>query len=445
MNLLINKCDYIIETGFKQFTGGVTLTNFEKLLSENSLSVERFVKFRISNVIDAEDVLQEIYLTSFKKFNQLKNVENFKAWIIGIARNKCNDYFRKKYRALEIPIEEINETQFLQTRYGYVENHAVTDTLNYLKGKDKQILYLFYLEDLPQKVIAQQLNIPIGTVKSRLSAARQNFKNEYAKKHNRKVETIMNKLPDTLPDYKITTLLNSSFNVKCEELLGLSIIPKLGEKVTWGLYDFKTRKCEEYSEVSVIGKAEVHGIEGVEIKSIQHDLKNSSTNNRTFVAQLTNTHCRYLSETHIEKDIKKTITFLDGEIFMDNWGFGKENLGAEIQMKPKGILKRIENEITKTSEEEIIDIVGYYKIKICGKVFDTVCVMDIGHFNNAIAIEQFIDKNGRTVLWRRFNRDDWAIDHYKKKWSEILPNNDTIIINGNTYVHWYDCITDYIL
>ena len=178
MNLLINKCDYIIETGFKQFTGGVTLTNFEKLLSENSLSVERFVKFRISNVIDAEDVLQEIYLTSFKKFNQLKNVENFKAWIIGIARNKCNDYFRKKYRALEIPIEEINETQFLQTRYGYVENHAVTDTLNYLKGKDKQILYLFYLEDLPQKVIAQQLNIPIGTVKSRLSAARQNFKND---------------------------------------------------------------------------------------------------------------------------------------------------------------------------------------------------------------------------------------------------------------------------
>ena len=97
MNLLINKCDYIIETGFKQFTGGVILTNFEKLLSENSLSVERFVKFRISNVIDAEDVLQEIYLTSFKNFNQLKNVENFKAWIIGIARNKCNDYFRKKY------------------------------------------------------------------------------------------------------------------------------------------------------------------------------------------------------------------------------------------------------------------------------------------------------------------------------------------------------------
>ena len=76
--------------------------------------------------------------------------------------------------------------------------------------------------------------------------------------------------------------------------------------------------------------------------------------------------------------------------------------------------------------------------------FDTVCVMELGHFNNAIAIEQYVDENGRTILWRRFNRDDWAIKRYKKKWSEQLPNNEQLIINGETYVHWYDCITDYI-
>ena len=58
--------------------------------------------------------------------------------------------------------------------------------------------------------------------------------------------------------------------------------------------------------------------------------------------------------------------------------------------------------------------------------------------------ERFI-KNGRTILWRRFNRDDWAIDHYQKPWTELLPGNDRLTVNGVTYVQWYDCITDYIL
>ena len=57
----------------------------------------------------------------------------------------------------------------------------------------------------------------------------------------------------------------------------------------------------------------------------------------------------------------------------------------------------------------------------------------------------FLDKEGKTILWRRYNRDDWAIDRYKKPWSEQLPKNDRLIVNGTTYVHWYDCITDHIL
>ena len=69
----------------------------------------------------------------------------------------------------------------------------------------------------------------------------------------------------------------------------------------------------------------------------------------------------------------------------------------------------------------------------------------MGTYNNGVLSEQFLDKNGRTVLWRRYNRDDWAIKHYKKPWREQLPENDRLFVNGEVYVHWYDCITDYIL
>lgn len=71
--------------------------------------------------------------------------------------------------------------------------------------------------------------------------------------------------------------------------------------------------------------------------------------------------------------------------------------------------------------------------------------MDIETYNNGVVSEQYLDKDGRTILWRRFNRNDWAYDRYGMQWTEQLPENERLCINGKTYVHWYDCITDYIL
>lgn len=422
------------------------MDEFEHLLNQNKLAFERFVKFRISNLSDAEDILQDVYFTAYKNWGKLKEKQSFKAWVVSIARHKCNDYYRKQAKFSEVPIDNLVETELLQTRLGYAEAPFIENILDSLSDKDKQILHLTYWEELPQKQIARALDIPLGTVKSRLHAAKQNFKMNYTSKSNiRKDDESMSKLPSKLPEYRISVLSQPPFIVKCEELQGLSIIPKLGEKVTWGLYDFATKQCEEYSEVCVLGKAEVHGIQGVEIRSIQNDVKNNQVNERLFVAQLTDTHCRYLSETHWENDVKRSITFLDGEIFMNNWGFGDDNCGNRIVLGPNNLIKREGNIITKTVDKEILDVVGRYAVEINGKKYDTVCVMELGHFNNAIAIEQYIDKNGRTILWRRFNRDDWALKRYKKKWSEQLPENEHLIIDGETYVHWYDCITDYII
>ena len=71
-------------------------SEFERLLSAERISIERYVRYRISSRADAEDVLQEVYLTAYQRFSQLKSKESFKPWLISIARNKCNDYFRSK-------------------------------------------------------------------------------------------------------------------------------------------------------------------------------------------------------------------------------------------------------------------------------------------------------------------------------------------------------------
>ena len=72
------------------------MEEFESLLEKERISIERYVRFRLADRNEAEDVLQEVYLTAFRKFRDLKKKESFKAWVISIARNKVNDHFRKK-------------------------------------------------------------------------------------------------------------------------------------------------------------------------------------------------------------------------------------------------------------------------------------------------------------------------------------------------------------
>lgn len=423
------------------------MDDFEKLLETVRLSIERFVRFRLESKADADDVLQEIYLTAFRKFSQLKNKDAFQAWMISIARNKCNDYFRKKAAQLEIPIDELAEIEFTDGRHGISEVHTVRDTWSLLGNKDKQILYLYFWKELPQAEIARQLDIPVGTVKSRLHTAKQNFKSKYPYYTDlSKGECSMKRLPEFIPDYKIEASPQEPFPVKWEELMGWFLVPRLGEKLSWGMYDMPSRRCSHIYDMKVTGKAKVHGIEGVELTAREASYSGKEeVIERTFVAQLTDTHCRYLATLRTDGDVRNYITFLDGDEFMRNWGFGEENCGNETNLSPKGDIRRNGAVITGIDKDFLLDIVGRYRVTINGKSYDTVCVMDIETYNCGVVSEQFLDRNGRTVLWRRFNRDDWAIDQYQKRWSELLPENEQIYVNGILYVHWYDCITDYIL
>ena len=429
------------------------MDEFEKQLADVSSGVERFVRYRLPSQTDADDVLQEVYLSAYRSFSGLKNKDAFKPWIISIARNKCNDYFRSKAAQMEISIEELSQQELTTGRLGLAVVHTVRETLERLGDKDKQILYLYFWKEMPQNEIAKLLDISVGTVKSRLHTAKQHFKNKYPYQTQKpKGEPTMQKLPEYIPDYSIEQLDAEPFSVRWEELQGWMIVPRVGEKLTWSMYDFPERKRTEYTEMEVIGKAEVHGIEGMEIVAMQFDPADYYRTGaldrveRRFVAQLTDTHSRYLAETHMEDGVRKCYTFLDGEAFLNNWGFGEDNCGNEVNLHPKGLLHRDGSCITGTIPREVVDVVGRYRVTIGGKPYDTVCVMDIECFNDAVASEQFVDQNGRTVLWRRFNRDDWAIERFGgKPWSEKLPDNERLTINGETYVHWYDCISDYIL
>ena len=159
---------------------------------------------------------------------------------------------------MEISLDALSHETLSMGRRGITAVQIVRDTLDLLGDKDKQILYLYFWKEMPQQEIAKQLDIPLGTVKSRLYTAKQHFKDKYPYSTAKpKGEITMHKLPEYIPDYTIERLDAEPFHTRWEEMQGWMIVPRLGEKLTWGLYDFPSRKRNEHCEMEVDRKSVV--------------------------------------------------------------------------------------------------------------------------------------------------------------------------------------------
>ena len=420
------------------------MIEFEKLLQENYLPLERYVKFKISNKHDAEDLIQETCLTATEKFPSLQNPAAFKAWLIGIASHKCNDYYRRKAKDMNISLDALAESALSMGRQVITVQTTVRETLESLGDKEKQILYLYFFKNLSQEEIAKKLSVPLGTVKSRLYYAKEKFKQHYPYKETPKGETNMKKMPATLPAYKIERSELAPFSVIHEELPGMFVIPKMGETVSFGMYDMPERKQNGAYRLCVNGTVELHGIKGVSIKK---EYNERSLKEETIVfAQLTETHCKYLGGVSADENgNQKIVTFLDAE-FDQDYGIGEDNCGFPTHRVPEGKIVETGHQLTMFMDNDVSDIVGRYTVTINDNSYDTVRLIDFQEgAQGGMLCEHYLDQNGRTILWRRFNRNDWAYSRYGKLWTEMLPENETLTVNGETYVHWYDCITDYIL
>ena len=427
------------------------MDEFETLLTASRIAVDRWLKAHMGNCADAEDVLQETCLAAFQGFPRLQNKASFLPWILGIARRKCADWYRAQAKSKTVLVDHLPDQAELAS-----DDSAVNETLDMLPERDRLMLRLFYQEMLSQKQISEQLHIPEGTVKSRMSTAKAHFRTVYPYPPQGGMKMKKAALPDFLPDYTIVWKDEAPFPVECEELTGWFAVPRLGERLLWGMYDLPSRKLDVAYDMRVIGPASVHGLEGVAIRGKVLPPKNrigendpmkdavaASTGGQEewmFIAQEKDGYTRFLSAEHVEQGTRTLTTFLDGEAFMNNWGFGEDNCGTPIHRERRGIITRSGSVITAAVDSSCMDVVGRCDLTIDGKTFDTICTMDLGMYEEGMVSEQYLDHDGRTVLWRRFNQDDWAVERYGKKWSELLPENEQITINGQRHVHWYDCI-----
>jgi RNA polymerase sigma-70 factor, ECF subfamily len=148
------------------------------------------------NVFDAEDIVQETYLMGFHKFSQLKDPKKIKPWLLRILRNNFLKACRKDNAR-----QQLHKTDYIEFLTAGTQKDAADDLLtraadtgivnraiDQLPIKYKEILILYYMDDMLYKDIAETLDIPLGTVMSRLNRAKEALKVTLLKqlKNNRK-------------------------------------------------------------------------------------------------------------------------------------------------------------------------------------------------------------------------------------------------------------------
>lgn len=154
---------------------------FDDVILPHLDAAYRLARWLIRNEHDAEDLVQEASLRAFRYFRTFSG-ENGRAWFLRIVRNTC--YSRRGHRA-NVPMDPFDEEQHSGTPLTAdpealllqaADASLIDNTLRSLPDRFRELLVLRELEGLSYRELADALDIPIGTVMSGLSRARQAFR-----------------------------------------------------------------------------------------------------------------------------------------------------------------------------------------------------------------------------------------------------------------------------
>lgn len=144
---------------------------FETIIMEIIDDLYRVAYGILENQEDASDAISNATLKAYEKISTLREVEFFKTWITRILINECNSIIKQKKKIVYIDNYPENQNDF------YINNNETSmDIKQAMKNIDKdlkEIVILYYFDDLSIEEISNIIQIPKGTVKSRLSRARQ--------------------------------------------------------------------------------------------------------------------------------------------------------------------------------------------------------------------------------------------------------------------------------
>ncbi|WP_027624372.1 sigma-70 family RNA polymerase sigma factor [Clostridium lundense] len=146
--------------------------SFTKLIRYYERYFYSVSKSILDNDEDCADAIQETILNCYKNIYSLKNPEYFKAWFTKSLINNCYKILKNNKKI--VPLNEIYEKSSDCKDYELIE---IKEVINCLEDDLRYITHLYYFDDISIKNISKILQVPEGTVKSRLSRARNKIFN----------------------------------------------------------------------------------------------------------------------------------------------------------------------------------------------------------------------------------------------------------------------------
>jgi RNA polymerase sigma-70 factor, ECF subfamily len=152
---------------------------FERVAISHSPSLLRLARQLATDASAAEDLVQDTLLRAWRSFDQFQTGTNARAWLFRIMFNAFRATARKvRSRAALIPLEQAGAETNGRGGAGFAlsDAAAVTEALGELSLEHRTVLLLGVVEGFTCRELAEILSIPIGTVMSRLSRARQTLR-----------------------------------------------------------------------------------------------------------------------------------------------------------------------------------------------------------------------------------------------------------------------------
>jgi RNA polymerase sigma-70 factor, ECF subfamily len=168
-----------------------TVTEFEDLAMPLVTSAYNLARWLVQNGNDAEDLVQETYLKAFQNFGSFQAGTNFRAWIFRILRNTFLTSRSTLERRMTVELNSEEDLPSLDDNCVSPESlliqkaniAAIRDAIEKLPFHYREVVLLCDVEDLTYKEIAQVVEIPIGTVMSRLARARKVIRDSLRSTH----------------------------------------------------------------------------------------------------------------------------------------------------------------------------------------------------------------------------------------------------------------------
>jgi len=144
----------------------------------------------VKNRQEAEDLTQETFIKAFNSLATFNSEYAFSTWLYKIAANTCIDHFRKK-RLLTFPLDNPITMQDSEMQREYPDQQEpepdnrlinkerttmIEDAISSLPAKYRQVIILRHKRDKSYEEIAEELALPLGTVKVRIFRAREMLK-----------------------------------------------------------------------------------------------------------------------------------------------------------------------------------------------------------------------------------------------------------------------------